>query len=129
VSAIFLAPLAPTTDEDFVWPTLREIRTVQDDASVDDAEPLVTQANLSTDGLYRLHKGRIWIPSCADDLQLRICIVGHTGLGGHRGIQATTDTIASMFYWSTITQDIKKFCNICLHCVSTIGGERIRAPR
>jgi Integrase zinc binding domain len=50
------------------------------------------------------------------------------GLGGHRGIQATTDTIASMFYWNTITQDIKTFCNKCLHCVSTIGGERIPRP-
>jgi hypothetical protein len=89
-----------------VWPTAREIRTVQDAASVDDTEPLETHATLSTYGLYRLHKGRIWIPSSADDLQLRICIVGHTVLGGHRGIQATTDTIASMFYWSTITQDI-----------------------
>jgi Integrase zinc binding domain len=122
---VFHAPLASTTNEDFVWPTAREIRTVQDAASVDDKKPREAQATLSADGLYRLRDGRIWIPSSADDLQLRICMVGHTGLAGHRGRQATTETIASTFYWITIVQDVKTFCNTCLHCVSTTGGERM----
>jgi Integrase zinc binding domain len=43
-------------------------------------------------------------------------------------MKATKDTISSLFYWSSIADDIKTFCNTCLHCVSTIGGERMPRP-
>jgi hypothetical protein len=36
-------------------------------------------------GLYRLANGQILILPDADDLHLRICIVGHTGPAGYRG--------------------------------------------
>jgi hypothetical protein len=81
----------------------------------------------SPDGLLRTTDGQVWIPSHADDLHLRICIVAHTGLGGHRGTQTTLETISSKFYWETLADDVRSFCRTCLHCVSTLGGES--APR
>jgi RNase H-like domain found in reverse transcriptase len=58
VSAVFLAPLAPSTDEGFIWPTAQEIRRVQDAASLDGAGSADAQSTLSPDGVYRLPAAR-----------------------------------------------------------------------
>jgi Integrase zinc binding domain/Integrase core domain len=84
--------------------------------------------SLSSDGLYRTATGLIWIPPIAEDLQLRICVMSHTGLGGHRGLKTTTDRIASLFHWRTLEEDVRTFCQSCLHCVATIGGDRVHRP-
>jgi Integrase zinc binding domain/Integrase core domain len=129
VSNLVLATTAPTEHDAFVWPTAQEIRLVQDTALVGEQvskghshpEPL-----LSDDSLYRTSGGQVWIPAAAHDLQLRICIVAHTG--GHRGIRATTDSIKALFFWPKLVRDVRTFCNTCLHCRSTIGGNRTPRP-
>jgi Integrase zinc binding domain/Integrase core domain len=78
---------------------------------------------LNTDGLYRTSEGIIWIPAEFTDLQLRICVVGHTGLSGHRGTKTTVYNIRSMFYWPTLQEDVTMFCSTCLHCCSSLGGD------
>jgi hypothetical protein len=57
VSALMLAPLSPTEDVDFVWPTAAEVRTTQDQyvnslVVIDSAESQQL-VQLNTDGLYR----------------------------------------------------------------------------
>jgi hypothetical protein len=80
ICALMLAPLSPALNRDFIWPTLAEIKRIQD--AVIMVEP--TPMQLTTDGVYKTVDGRVWIPNDATDVQLRICIVAHAGLGGYR---------------------------------------------
>jgi hypothetical protein len=125
-AALMLAPLLSAVDAEFTWPTAADVRAAQDavlgsraPANVAPPHPAVT---LGADGLHRTTDGTIWIPAAATDLQLRVCIVGHTGLAGHRGTQTTIHLISSVFYWSTLREDVTLFCSTCLHCRSTLGG-------
>jgi Integrase zinc binding domain len=133
VSALFKAPLNPDLDTEFVWAVAAEIRRVQDAALVVLTQPdwdksATPPLTLSAEGLYRTKVRKVWIPSDADDLQLRICIVAHMGIWGHRGRKTTTDRIKGIFDWDTLAEDVKTFCNTCLHCLSTIGGDREPRP-
>jgi hypothetical protein len=127
-SVLMLAPVAPTLDSSFIWPTPREIRLVQD-AAISTASLSRTVLPILVDNeLYRTPSGQVWIPPEAQDLQLRICVVAHTGHGGHRGLTTTTESIKAVFFWKTLIDDVRTFCNTCLHCCSTIGGDRTPRP-
>ncbi|KAG3206635.1 hypothetical protein PC128_g578 [Phytophthora cactorum] len=63
-----------------------------------------------------------WIPDDAVELQVRICIVGHFGVAGHRGVATTLEKIANEVFWKNIEKDIEFFVRRCLHCASTLGG-------
>jgi hypothetical protein len=61
VSALMLAPLSPTEDVDFVWPSAAEVRATQDQyvnslAATDSAEAQHL-VQLNTDGFYRTSEG------------------------------------------------------------------------
>jgi hypothetical protein len=137
MSAMMAAPIAPASDEDFVWPDAAEIHRVQQLylttstlEDVEGGEPPGTPhtSTASAAGLHTDAEGRVWIPDEASDLQLRICIVSHTGIGGHRGFRTTLRTIRQFFFWATMNGDIKTFCNTCLHCQSTISKGRTPRP-
>jgi RNase H-like domain found in reverse transcriptase len=62
VSSLMLAPIAPSLDESFVWPSPHEIRTLQDAALVDagaDATSTEVAPRLCSDGLYRNVTGKV----------------------------------------------------------------------
>lgn len=123
LSALMRAPISPDSDPDFTWPTLSDIYDAQTkaiQAGADVSSLLKRRSKLLVD-----KDDRVWIPENELHLQLRICIVGHCGKGGHRGKEATLAAISSEFTWSTIHDDVKEFCKNCLHCVSTLGGKRI----
>jgi Integrase zinc binding domain len=127
-SVLMLAPIALTLDASFIWPTPREIRLVQD-AALSLAEISPTEwPKLVDDDLYRTPGGQVWIPPEAQDLQLRICVLAHTGHGGHRGLTSTTESIKAVFLWETLIDDVRTFCDTCLHCCSIIGGGRTPRP-
>jgi Integrase core domain/Integrase zinc binding domain len=120
--------VAPNLDPSFEWPTAAEIRTVQDAALATISAEDDSNIYSLSDGLYRSPSGQVWIPAAAQDLQLRVCIVAHTGPGGHRGIDTTTSSIDQFFTWSTLREDVRTFCDTCLHCRSTVGGHRTPRP-
>jgi len=47
-------------------------------------------------------------------MQLRVCIIGHCGRAGHRGIESTYENIRKHFFWKSMKSDIATFCNTCL---------------
>ena len=47
--------------------------------------------------VYRDNQNRIWIPNDADGIQLRICIIGHTGPAGNRGYSTTLSNVHAHF--------------------------------
>jgi hypothetical protein len=52
----------------------------------------------------------------ANNLHLRICIVGHCGIAGHLSFEGTKRTIWDYSLWESLEEDIKSFCVRCLHC-------------
>jgi hypothetical protein len=131
MSAVLMSPLNPSLDSDFIFPNAAESRRVQDAALISDFDSDSRNnetVSIGSDGLYGTADGLVWIPSSADNFQLRIYVVAHTGLGGHRGLNPTTNRIASKFFWRTLVEDVQTFCQTCLHCVSTLGGDRVPRP-
>ena len=126
ISSLFVAPIAPSLDEDFKWPNVKDIKSSQNMWEKKTSDKIPT--NVNQQGLLCNEHNSIWIPSEDTKLQLRICIISHCGRGGHRGIETTYKTIRDHFYWKDMKTDISVFCNTCLHCLTTIGGQRVPRP-
>lgn len=87
----------------FNWPAIDVIRGEQKKSP-----GTKTGLQYGQDGLYR--KGScIWIPSEATELKLRILVISHGGIGGHRGIKATESILREYFYWTSMCQDVVDF--------------------
>jgi len=121
IAALLKAPVAPDLQPDFEWPTEKEIHDVQHAAIAKGNE----EAPSATRRSLRVTDGAVWIPKYAVSLQLRICVIAHCGRGGHRGLAATFENIRPHFFWKNMRTDITTFCNTCLHCLSTCGGDRV----
>lgn len=115
VCAIYLKPrpLSLSLKSDFVWPTIGEIVKTQQAAK--------TQLDQQLDGVCRTESGKIWIPDEASELQVRLCIVAHFGIGSHHGVDVTTQNVAEIYDWKTLKQDVRMFVRQCLRCSATEG--------
>lgn len=109
--------------DDFEWPTPSVLASAQEEHKASRPADLNLQ-----DGLWTFKDNTIWIPDAASDLQLRLCIIAHTGPAGHRGCTATESVIRSKFTWSTVSADVRSFVRAYIHCLSTLGGEKIPRP-
>ncbi len=69
--------------------------------------------------------GKIYIPEDDDELQLRICVAAHCGLGGHRGLTANTNIVREKLHWSTMDADTRAFVQSCLVCTLSSSGSEV----
>jgi RNase H-like domain found in reverse transcriptase/Reverse transcriptase (RNA-dependent DNA polymerase)/Integrase zinc binding domain/Chromo (CHRromatin Organisation MOdifier) domain len=124
LSAVFQAPLAqelaPTA-----LPSQQDILMAQKAAVKKNKEQAPDKRGAY--GLRVTEQGAMWIPSEAVDLQLRLLVTAHCGAAGHRGHDATFDTLAQRVHWNTMTSDTRAFVTSCLLCLATTGG--LRQPR
>jgi hypothetical protein len=97
----------PTTVDDFSWPSLPEISSAQ-------SEHGNPPDSLILDGTLLSKEGRIWVPT--HSLQIRIMIIAHCSLAGHRGIETTIKNIEKRFWWDSMKSDVQNFVSNCLHC-------------
>lgn len=117
-------PPLPTAFSDFSWPSAESISSSQ--ATYATTRP---REAVLIDGLWRVSSpGPIWIPDDADDLQLRLIVIAHSGASGHRGRSTTYQALSSEFFWSTLNDDVALFVKTCIHCISTTGGETVPRP-
>jgi transposase InsO family protein len=120
---IRIPELPSSSDPDFEWPSLDSLADAQQ-----------TYAAIRPPGLSQSHavlrnpEGAIWIPDPASDLQLRLCVIAHTGPSGHRGQAVTESALRQHYYWSTMSADVRSFVRACIHCLSTVGGGKIPRP-
>eukprot|EP00171_Calliarthron_tuberculosum_P001128 IDg1128t1 len=109
--------------ESFCWPEMAHFKKSQD-------------SYLPKEGTDALKKrGEIWFKNdaiyipCEDlELQMKILVSGHTGIGGHRGKRATESAIRENFFWKDMATDIDLFVRHCIHCVVSRTGETIPRP-
>jgi len=109
--------------KDFEWPNFSQIRQAQEDHV--DQRP--KNAERKGESLWSVN-GRTWIPDEADDLQLRLLVVAHCGVGGHRGAESTESTLREEFTWSTLKEDVRDFVADCIHCMMAKTGHKIPRP-
>jgi Integrase zinc binding domain len=79
-------------------------------------------------GGMRMMNNALWIPECAVELQLRLCVEAHCRFAGHRAYEATLGAIKEYVAWTTMAKDAKVFVHNCLHCVATIPGDKVPRP-
>jgi hypothetical protein len=116
---------APKHITDFQWPHIDEIQACQNKVT-----PQMRPPNLVQDenAIWRNTLGKIWIPHTAKDLQMRLCVISHTGAAGHRGFQATLTALADSFWWQNLRSDLLVFHKQCIHCLAVGGPHRIPRP-
>jgi hypothetical protein len=81
----------PLKSDKFIWPSLGEISCMQlQFSNISDISGFTNE-----DDLYISPDRKIWLPFHASDLQLRILIIAHCGINGHRGMTATANAVSS----------------------------------
>lgn len=70
----------------------------------------------------------IWIPHSAIELQMKIIVISHCSIGGHRGRAATLSVVKENFRWASMKDDVDEFLRQCIHCIITRTGEIIPRP-
>ncbi|CAK4308094.1 unnamed protein product [Aphanomyces euteiches] len=104
-----VAIVAPMQRSDFEWPSPASILAIQR-SFVDGEESPPTGVEWNdTKSYYMNNQGRIWTPDTCVDLQVRLCVIAHRGIGGDRRVDATCKAIADVFVWSTMEADVKSF--------------------
>jgi Integrase core domain/Integrase zinc binding domain len=76
----------------------------------------------------RMMNNALWIPECAVELQLHLCVEAHCRSAGHRAYEATLCAIKEYVAWTTMAKDFKIFVQNCLHCVASIPGDKVPRP-
>lgn len=109
--------------DDIQWPSRDEILNAQSSSQTQKPK----KVKRSADGLLKLDSAT-WIPKDAKELQLRIIIARHGGIGGHRGQYATRSAIAESFVWHGIQTQVDHFLRRCIHCIVSRSGEKIPWP-
>jgi hypothetical protein len=79
--------IRPLQNQQFEWPTIKEITDMQERS-----RQIPDKAVKVEDGMRVTEESQIWIPT--KELQLRICVIAHSGCAGHRGVEPTTEAIA-----------------------------------
>ncbi|KAH7467435.1 Transposon Ty3-G Gag-Pol polyprotein [Phytophthora ramorum] len=121
VTGPIISTLRPLDDDNFIWPTFVEIILVQSRY-----EP-PSGAVRTDDDVFTL-RDRIWIPTEASDLILRLFIIAHCGAQGHRGHAAMVEHLRRLFAiekLNTLASTFVRQCRLCLH---SKGGNIIPRP-
>jgi Integrase core domain/Integrase zinc binding domain len=125
--ALFVAPLAmDTSNHDF--PVAAEVLRLQKAAARNKALKEVPPTKRGAHGLLVNNEGKIWIPTNAVSMQVRLCVIAHCGRGGHRGHQVTLTAIQDHYYWKGMSKDVKVFVGSCFHCIASAPGETTPRP-
>lgn len=83
-----------------------------------------------TDGcdLWKNNTGQQYIPTEDTELQVRLCMEAHCGLGGNRGSTATKPIIREKVRWATIEAHVNSFCQDCFACIISASCLKVRRP-
>lgn len=106
------APVDPTGKEEYNWRTRKKLinahqRRIHKAPNRFPGKDVVVQNSI----------GLFLIPKIYNMLQVRLMIVGHTGLFSHWSAKTTQAIVSVQFWWSTIQKDFMSFVTSWLHCL------------
>lgn len=108
-------------DDDFVWPSISDITASQQKCVARRPKRTRRQGNL------HLVLSTTWIPDEDVDLQLRLLVVAHCGISGHRLAESTEAILRVQFTWTTLKDDVREFVGNCIH--SMMAKSELKIPR
>jgi Integrase core domain/Integrase zinc binding domain len=111
------------------FPVATELLRLQKAAARNPDLKEVPPTKRGTNGLLVNDQGKIWIPTNAVSMQVRLCVIAHCGRGGHRSYQVTLSAIQDHCYWKCMSKDIKVFVGSCFHLIASAPGETTPRPR
>lgn len=121
--ASLYAPVYPRRSREFDWPSKEDFIVIQRKSTSKYPKEFDIEKEVIAD-----KRNRWWIPDDHELLKLRVLIAAHTGMAGHRSSTATFDAISKEFWWSSMKEDVQKFCNSCIHCLTTSSGTKVPRP-
>lgn len=71
---------------------------------------------------------KIWVPSEANDLKLRIVVEAPSRDWGHRAYQATLKLIRRTNWWIKMKRNVKEFIQARIHCIISQSSDRMPLP-
>jgi hypothetical protein len=89
--------------EDFSWPSLEEIVNKQNGV-----EPDHSLGCAAVDGVWKSVSGQIWVPT--DDLRIRLLVIAHMGMSGHRRKRNTTGLLKEKFILQQLRMSLFQEC-------------------
>ena len=110
--------------EKIEWPNMENFRGSQ---AQNDGDQKIGLKFDAVDRLWKMND-HVWIPSADKDLQLKLMVVSHCGIMGHRGADATRSVLRETFLWNELDKDVEVFVGQCFHCILTRSGELIPRP-
>jgi hypothetical protein len=125
--ALFVAPIAMDTSN-YNFPVAAEVLRLKMAAGHSPYLNEVPPKKRGANGLLVNEQGKIWIPTNAVSLQVRLCVIAHCGRGGHRGHQVTLSAIQYHYDWKGMSKYIKVFVGSCFHCIASAPGESTPRP-
>jgi hypothetical protein len=137
MASLFSQPYISPPDYDTVeFPSKKEILLVQKSAVVEyerchqgnaTARQEVLPQQVDAGGM-RMMNNALCIPEREIELQIRLCVEARCRSTGHRAYEATLGAIKKYVEWTTMAKYIKVFVQNCLHCVTTILGDKVPRP-
>lgn len=118
INRVYTLPPSPITSNDFEWPNAKSIQMSQNEALVKMSESFIVENKLQQNEslLWSFPDMSIWIPDNDYKLQLRLCIISHSGTAGHRGQDATEQALKKRYKWNGLSEQIRLFVRKCLLC-------------
>lgn len=105
------------------WPNLSAIREAQ--AQHAEARPSQVTGDMENEWLL---DGKLWIPKSCESLIPRLIVVAHCGPQGHRGREATVESLNHFVYVDHLRARVDRFLASCLLCHHVKGGKLIPWP-
>ncbi|OWY90872.1 hypothetical protein PHMEG_00040803, partial [Phytophthora megakarya] len=115
-----MSRLRPLEDDAFIWPTVVDIKVVQARYK----KEMPTTAKIA-DGLATVDD-KIWIPTTAQSLLLRLFIIAHCRVQAHRGENVMIEHLSARFSIRKLAEKVSKFVRDCLLCKHVKGGKIIQ---
>ena len=72
--------------------------------------------------VLRSDAGQVYVPD-GRDLRLKVLILAHSGVMGHRGVEHTVRVVKTHFLWEDVEKDVKTFIKACALCLPTSSGK------
>ena len=122
------------------WPSQEGLHTLQGEAVGEGVSTHTVEGTLlqrGDTGLLQTAAGQVWVPqrerepaevSAATAMRLRLMVVAHCGMGGHRGSGATARALGATFWWPSLKEDVKAFSGSCLQCCKNAHGHTVPRP-
>lgn len=117
---VHIPALVSSSPKQFDWPNADQLFKTQQEVPDNERPSFIVQDKIY--GSYRTEENSVSVSESNAELQLRLCIIAHTGPAGHRAQRPTLDYSQEGYFWANMAEDVNSFVSGCIDCLSTRRG-------